>query len=306
MLPLTARVRQRVRQRLTRRPPGPLLPGERGSLLRGAYANRLILIDGQSSRALGVRDARGPGKFLPSFWQLRRLDLGASAIFAGFFVAFFWRALFTGKFFVTADAFIYSYPLRTIVWQELRQGHLPLWTSQIMSGYPLLSMAQIGIGYPLTWFYLFLPGRFAETIYDLAPYLLFPIFIYCYLREIGRSRVAGILAGLSFGYGGFLISPVAYNGLLGNALMWLPLTLIALERSRTRRFSSCLLGATITYSLSVLEWNRTGLFARRTNSGGVRLVSRLADSPLRSDPRHETEKSRSPLLDFGRAGNRCW
>ena len=78
----------------------------------------------------------------------------------------------------------------TMFWQQLRQGRLPLWTPQIMSGYPLLSMAQIGIGYPLTWFYLFLPGRFAETIYDLAPYLLFPIFSYCYLREVGRSRTA--------------------------------------------------------------------------------------------------------------------
>jgi hypothetical protein len=169
-----------------------------------------------------------------------------------FFLFFFWRALFTAKFFVTSDAFIYSYPLRTIAWQELRAGRLPLWTPQLMSGYPLLSMAQIGIGYPLTWFYLLLPGRFAEAIYDLGPYLLFPFFIYCYLREVGRSRLASILAGLAFAYGGFLISPVAYNGLLGNALMWLPLLLIVLERARTRSFIRCLLAATLVYSLSVL------------------------------------------------------
>jgi len=190
---------------------------------------------------------------LSAVWRTRRCDLGAFGLIALFFVAFFWRALLTGKFFVTSDAFIYSYPLRTLVWQQLRQGHFPLWTPQIMSGYPLLSMAQIGIGYPLTWFYLFLPGRFAEAIYDLAPYLLCPFFIYCYLREVGRSRWASILAGLAFGYGGFLISPVAYNGLLGNALMWLPLMLIALERARTRRFIRCLLAATVTYSLSVLS-----------------------------------------------------
>lgn len=186
-------------------------------------------------------------------WQARRCDLGALALIVLFFVAFFWRALFTGKFFVTSDAFIYSYPLRTLVWEQLRQGKLPLWTSQIMSGYPLLSMAQIGIGYPLTWFYLFLPGRFAETIYDLAPYVLFPIFSYCYLREVGRSRTASIMAALALGYGGFLISPVAYNGLLGNALMWLPLLLIAIERARTRSFVRCLLPATAAYSMSLLS-----------------------------------------------------
>ena len=77
------------------------------------------------------------------FWQARRFDLGAFALIALFLIAFFWRALFTGKFFVTSDAFIYSYPLRTLVWQQLRQGHLPLWTPQIMSGYPLLSIRHV-------------------------------------------------------------------------------------------------------------------------------------------------------------------
>jgi hypothetical protein len=87
-------------------------------------------------------------------------------------------------------------------------------------------MAQIGIGYPLTWFYLFLPGRFAETIYDSAlmrSFLLSSIAI-CASRAFPAG---GDFVRLAFGYGGFLISPVAYNGLLGNALMWLPLTLIA-------------------------------------------------------------------------------
>jgi hypothetical protein len=202
---------------------------------------------------------------------MRRFDFGAFALFALFFVAFFWSALFSGRFFVTSDAFLYSYPLRTLAFQELRQGRLPLWTSQIMSGYPLLSMSHIGIGYPLTWFYLVLPGRFAEAIYDLAPYLLFPCFSYCYLREVGRSRVASVLAGLAFAYGGFLISPVAYNGMLGNALMWLPLTLIALERARSRPFIRCLLAATGSYSLAVL----TGVGQGFLLSGLVALVYAL-------------------------------
>ena len=53
-----------------------------------------------------------------------------------------------------------------------------------MSGYPLLSMAQIGIGYPLTWGYLFLPGPLAEQIYNLAPYILFPVFTYAYAESL--------------------------------------------------------------------------------------------------------------------------
>lgn len=187
------------------------------------------------------------------FWNARRHDLGAFAFIAVFFMVFFRLALFTGKFFVTADSFVYCYPLRTVVWDQLRHGKLPLWTNQIMSGYPLLSMAHIGIGYPLTWLYAILPGRFAEAIYVMAPSVLFPFFIYCYLREVGRSQLASILAGLTFGYGGFMISQVAYNGLIANALMWLPLMLIACERARTRPFIRCLLGSTAAYSMAVLS-----------------------------------------------------
>ena len=181
-------------------------------------------------------------------------DLGALLVIILFFLAFFWRVLFSNKFLITSDAFNYLYPLRTVVWQEVREGRLPLWTSQIMSGYPLLSMAQIGIGYPLTWSYLFLPGYWAEQIYYLAPYLLAPAFTYAYLREIDRTRLAALLGALAYGYGGFMISPLAsYSGLAANATMWLPLMLMVSERARTRCLISSVLAATGVYAMSVLS-----------------------------------------------------
>jgi Bacterial membrane protein YfhO len=185
-------------------------------------------------------------------WRARRLDAWAVLFIALFFVLFFHPIFFGGKFFVINDAFVYSYPLRVAVWAEVRDGRMPLWTPLLMSGYPLLSMAQIGLGYPLTWGYLFLPGRWAEQIYTLAPYLLAPAFIYAYAREIKRTRLAALLAGLTFGYGGLMVSAVANNGLLANAVMWLPLMLIAIERARKGRFIPCLLAATFAYMMSVL------------------------------------------------------
>jgi hypothetical protein len=207
------------------------------------------------SKPLTKEDARWK-RAIPDleFWRARRYDLGSLVFFLLFFVIFFRPALFTGKFYCTSDAFVYLYPLRTLVFSELRHGRLPLWTSQIMSGYPLLSMAQIGTGYPLTWTYLFLPGRWAEEIYALAPYLLAPAFTYAYLREIGREHLGAVFGALTFTYGGFMISPLTtYSGLAANAVMWLPLMLIAVERARTRRFIPCLLGATGAYAMCVLS-----------------------------------------------------
>ena len=127
-----------------------------------------------------------------------RAEAFALLTIVGTFVIYFWQGVFGGYYFVSGDALVYSYPMRKVAWEMVRQGSLPLWTPHILSGYPLLAMAQLGIGYPLTWFYLILPGHLAEHIYVLAPYVLAPIFIFAYLREIGLSRVAALFAGLSF------------------------------------------------------------------------------------------------------------
>jgi len=169
-----------------------------------------------------------------------------------FFILFFWPATLAGRFFVGGDALVYSYPLRTAMWEMIRHGQLPLWTPTLLSGYPLFSMAQLGLGYPLTWFYLILPGYAAEQMYVLAPFLLAPIFTYAYARQIGRSRAASLLTGLSFGFGGMTASFIGTFGFLTNAVMWLPLALVAIERARTHSFWRCLLLMTLSFAMAVL------------------------------------------------------
>jgi Bacterial membrane protein YfhO len=190
------------------------------------------------------------------YWQQliskHRADLGAFLIIAIAFILFFAPVVFTGKIFVINDAFVYSYPLRSIAFDQVRHGSLPLWTSQLMSGYPLLSMSQLGIAYPLTWIYLFLPGYVAEELYVFAPFLLGPIFMYCWIRTIGLSRLASLFAALAFAYGGMMASPIAHSGILTNTMMWLPLILIQVEKARTTGFARGVFWATICYALSVL------------------------------------------------------
>lgn len=183
--------------------------------------------------------------------QKRGADIAAISAIAIFFAIFFWRAIFGGAIIIGGDPLVYAYPLRMVAWETIRNGGLPLWTPLILSGYPLLSMPVVALGYPLTWGYLFLPGHWAEQIVILAPYLLAPAFTYAYAREVGRSRLASALAGLSFSYGGLMLSSIGINGMMTNAVMWLPLFLIAIERARTRRFIPCLLLAAAAYTMSV-------------------------------------------------------
>ena len=176
----------------------------------------------------------------------------------GVFALCFGPVLLKGKSLLLLDSFAYSYPLRTVAWEMLRHGEWPLWTPLMLSGYPLFAMTQISLGYPLTWGYFFLPGHLAEEVYVLAPFLLTPAFTYAYVRELGRSRLAALMAGLAFGYGGLMTNAMASNSIMLHAVMWLPLMLIAVERARRAPFVRCLLWATGAFALSVLTRHAQG------------------------------------------------
>ncbi|MDT7541207.1 MAG: hypothetical protein QOE33_1111 [Acidobacteriota bacterium] len=189
----------------------------------------------------------------------RRADACALVVIIVFFALFFgWLLLPEGAYPVSGDSYFYSYPLRTDAWRMIRAGHLPLWTPHVMAGYPLLSMAQLAIGYPLTWGHLVLPGYVAETIYILAPFLLAPSFTYIYARQIGRSRAASLLSALAYGWGGGIANGLAHSGMLTNAVTWLPLFLVAIERAHTRPLINCLIGATAAYTMCVLNGHAQG------------------------------------------------
>src|SRR5262245_34465642 len=209
----------------------------------------------------------------PAMKSLSKLnpELVAILIIILFFLVFFWPATVKGLLFISGDSMAYSLPMRMVAWAEIRRGALPLWTPTLLSGYPLLSMAQLGLGYPLTWFYLILPGHYAEQIYVLAPFALTPIFFYAYLRVVGRSRAASMMGGLSFAYGGLMAGTLSFHGYFSNAVMWTPLLLIAIERARTRPLVPCIVGAAAAFAMSLL----TGLGQGSVYAGAVALAYAL-------------------------------
>ncbi len=211
-----------------------------------------------------------------------------------FCLAFFWDAVTGRHFLLLYDPFSYSYPLRTIAWESLRSGVLPTWTPFILSGYPLLSMAQLGLGYPLTWGYLFLPGHWAEQLYILAPFLLASVFTYVYARAIKRTHVAALLAGLSFAYGGMMAGGLS-NGMLPNAVMWLPLMLTAIEKARHSSLLHCWVAATCAYALSVL----TGIGQGFLYAGIVALAYAFCLAFVCADAQQKTHRRWRPLLIAG-------
>ena len=217
-----------------------------------------------------------------------------------FLVVFGW-AVFSGRYLIGGDVFFYTYPMRTVAWEMIRAGRWPLWTPHVLSGFPVLAMPQLALGYPLTWGHLFLPHRLAEQLYIYAPFLLAPTFTYLFARETGRSRLASALAGLTFAYGGLATNGFGMNGLMTNACMWLPLLLAAVERARRRPLAGCLAAGAAAYSMSVLTGLAQGfvpatlvalayalflpLFAGAPRAGGAEV-----NDAREADPEHEARR----------------
>jgi hypothetical protein len=211
------------------------------------------------SNAPPATDAAGPrtrlraaSRPLRDRLRARAPDAAALGACAAFFLCAFGWAIFSGRYVAGGDVFFYNHPMRAAAWRMIREGHAPVWTPHVLSGFPLLAMSQLALGYPLTWGHLFLPPHAAEQVYIFAPFLLAPAFTYAYCRTLGRSRTASLLAGLAYGYGGWMTNVFGMSGLPSNPTVWLPLVLAAAELARTRPLARCVALAGAAYTMSVL------------------------------------------------------
>jgi Bacterial membrane protein YfhO len=116
------------------------------------------------------------------------------------------------------------------------KGTIALWDPYMWAGQPLLGQAQPGTAYPLNWILFALPLRRDGLIHWSALQWYFVVIrlmgvAFCYLlcRDLGRSRIASLLAGVVFGLGGFVGNTVWPQWV--NGAVWLPLVFLFLLRA---------------------------------------------------------------------------
>ncbi len=121
------------------------------------------------------------------------------------------------------------YPWRTIVIEILKTGKIPLWNPYNFSGTPLLANFQSAVFYPLNGLYLLFPQTTAWTMLVMLQSYLALLFTYGYIRSIGGSKLASWLGTISFAFSLFSTVWLQYNT-IGHVMLWLPLTLYAIEQ----------------------------------------------------------------------------
>src|SRR5215831_6289180 len=100
-------------------------------------------------------------------------------------MVYFLPALIRGRVLCPFDGLLQNVPFRVAAAQMVRSGYLPLWNPLIFSGMPLFATAQVGILYPLNWFYLPLSPTMATNLMVVSTYVVAGLGAYLYARQIG-------------------------------------------------------------------------------------------------------------------------
>jgi hypothetical protein len=133
-----------------------------------------------------------------------------------------WPLGLTNRVLAGVDALTYFTPYWAHRMEALRAGHIPLWNPYLFSGTPFLANIQAAVLYPLHWPLSWLqPGQALVWSALLHAWLAAGFTYMLATRSLRSSRLAGFLAGLVFGLGGFTLARVENINQL-NALAWLP------------------------------------------------------------------------------------
>lgn len=141
-----------------------------------------------------------------------------------------WQAALRQAVFTFGDIFLFFYPTHRVYAEALREFRLPLWTPEMLAGFPLYAEGQIGALYPTHPFlYGLLPIDLA-TNYDILLHLSWvAIGTYLFARALRLHPAAAVLAAMCFGWGGFFTPRYQHMSVLATAA-WLPWLLWAWEK----------------------------------------------------------------------------
>jgi hypothetical protein len=148
------------------------------------------------------------------------------------------------------DLVTYFYPHRALAARGFRQGSLPLWNPNTLSGAPFAGNTQSALFYPPNFLYYFMELNRAWSMGLVLQRLLAVLFTILLLRELGATPVGALISALLFGFSGFLI---AWQGqAMAASAVWLPLICYALLRLHREHSGKYIALAAVAFAMPVL------------------------------------------------------
>lgn len=125
------------------------------------------------------------------------------------------------------DSFTQNYFLRLYYAKE----GLKLWLPYEFLGLPFLGLLHVGLLYPFNLGYFFISPIWMFTLNEILHPALASSFTFIYARYNGISTLPSFMAGIIFGFSGFMAAHKVHTSMI-NAATWFPLLLYLYERIR--------------------------------------------------------------------------
>jgi O-antigen/teichoic acid export membrane protein len=127
-----------------------------------------------------------------------------------------------------ADAILQNYSWKRLARESFAAGALPLWNPYILSGQPFMASGQNGSLYPLGALFYVIPLPQAYGWFIALHLWIGAMGAFWLARLLGATRLGGIVAGLTFGFCGFLVVSFLWPMVVSTAV-WLPALLATIE-----------------------------------------------------------------------------
>ncbi len=152
-------------------------------------------------------------------------------------IGFFWKLLLTNQYswLESPDLAYQVVPWFNYQAVQFHQHVFPIWDPYQFAGQSLIGQDQPGLTYPFNWILFLLPlknGHIAVRYlnwYYMSIHYLAALFCYWLCRDLGRSRLAAIIGGVSFGLGGY-VANIDWPQMINGAI-WTPLVFLFLFRT---------------------------------------------------------------------------
>jgi hypothetical protein len=180
----------------------------------------------------------------------------------------------------------YFWPVMHRVAVVLRSGSLPLWTTDIFSGFPLLADSEAGTFFPLNWLLIIFNEPLGLVTVLCASLSVSALGMYAFVRNLGVSRIASVLGAWVWSLGGFATGHWIHVSII-NSMAPLPWLMLAVDRvlvtSGPRRWRWLIAAA----GLHALQWLGGHVQPALMTWWlvGAYLVYRLFLSPMPGSPR---------------------
>jgi len=161
--------------------------------------------------------------------------------FAAWYVLLFSPVLFGGKLLAPGDGAAYAIPAF--------YGPRTAWTPQLFSGYPVGADPEGMRWYPPAIVFALLGHWWNGLV--LFGYVLASCGAYWLVKDLTRSRLGGLVAGLTYGMSGFLISHLGHANMVQSAA-WLPVIILALRKLKGGYDARWLVAAAAAIAMSFL------------------------------------------------------